>query len=86
MGHQLIQTRFMCDHNIDKPASEIRRNTVAYLGGAHINIRRPLTGIEIPMVKIRGSRDRLIFNMGVPIPGKTVFVLRWALEFIISPD
>ena len=26
--------------------------------------------IRIPMLKIRRSRDRLIFNMGIPIPGK----------------
>ena len=29
-----------------------------------------VTGIGIPMLKIRRSRDRLIFNMGIPIPGK----------------
>ena len=28
------------------------------------------------MLKRSQSRDRLIFNMGIPIPGKTVFVLR----------
>ena len=28
------------------------------------------------MFKIRRSRDRLIFNMGITIPGKTVFILR----------
>ena len=28
------------------------------------------------MLKIRRSRDRLIFNMGIPIPRKTVFILR----------
>ena len=28
------------------------------------------------MLKIRRSHDRLIFNMGIPIPGKTVFILR----------
>ena len=28
------------------------------------------------MLKIRQSRDCLIFNMGIPIPGKTVFILR----------
>ena len=26
--------------------------------------------IGIPMLKIRRSRDRLIFNMEIPIPGK----------------
>ena len=29
-----------------------------------------------PHVKIRQSRDRLIFNMGIPYLGKTVFILR----------
>ena len=29
-----------------------------------------LTSIGIPMLKIRRSRDRLIFNMGIPISGK----------------
>ena len=29
-----------------------------------------LTGIGISMLKIRRSWDRLIFNMGIPIPGK----------------
>ena len=29
-----------------------------------------LASIGIPMLKIRQSHDRLIFNMGIPIPGK----------------
>ena len=29
-----------------------------------------LTSIGIPVLKIRRSRDRLIFKMGIPIPGK----------------
>ena len=29
------------------------------------------------MLKIRRSHDRLIFNMGIPVPGKMVFVLKW---------
>ena len=28
------------------------------------------------MLNIRRSLDRLIFNMGIPIPGTTVFILR----------
>ena len=35
-----------------------------------------LTSIGIPILKIRRSRDRLIFNMGILYPGKTVFILR----------
>ena len=30
----------------------------------------------IPMLKIRRSCDRLIFNMGIPIPEETIFILR----------
>ena len=30
------------------------------------------------MLNIRQSHDCLIFNMGIPIPGKTVFILRRA--------
>ena len=30
--------------------------------------RRSFPGMGIPMLKIRRSRDRLIFNMGIPIP------------------
>ena len=36
-----------------------------------------LPAIGIPMLKIRRSRNRLIFNMGISTPGKTVFILRW---------
>ena len=36
-----------------------------------VSIKRcRLTSIGIPMLKIRQSRDCLIFNMGIPIPGK----------------
>ena len=35
-----------------------------------------LTGIGIPVLKIRRSHDRLIFNMGIPYITKTVFILR----------
>ena len=35
-----------------------------------------LTSIGISMLKIRRSRNHLIFNMGIPVNGKTVFILR----------
>ena len=38
------------------------------LGGVSLQKCR-LTGIGIPMLKIRRSPDRLIFNTGIPIPG-----------------
>ena len=45
--------------------------------GGRINIkRRHVTSIGIPMLKIRRSHGRLIFNMGILIPWKMVFILR----------
>ena len=38
-----------------------------------------LTSIGIAMLKIRRSHYRLIFNMGILYPGKTVFILRRGL-------
>ena len=38
--------------------------------------------MAIPMLKIRRPTSRLIFNMGIPIPGKTVFLIEtgpWCL-------
>ena len=41
-----------------------------------VSIRKTvLLGMVIPMLKIRRPTDRLIFNMGIPIPGKTVFYI-----------
>ena len=38
--------------------------------GARLNIKYCLTTIGIPMLKMRRSHDRLVFNMGIPIPRK----------------
>ena len=38
------------------------------------NIKCLFTRIRIPMLKIRRSRDRLIFNMGIPIPGRISYI------------
>ena len=47
----------------------------AIRGGGGVSIKRcRLTSIWIPMLKIRWSRNRLIFNMGIPYLGKTVFI------------
>ena len=41
-----------------------------------VSIRKTiLPGMAIPMLKIRRPNGRLIFNMGIPIPGKTVFYI-----------
>ena len=38
--------------------------------GGRLNINMSSYQYRVPMLKIRRSRDRLIFNMGIPIPGK----------------
>ena len=38
--------------------------------GGHLNIKMSSYQYRIPMLKIRRSCDRLIFNMEIPIPGK----------------
>ena len=45
-----------------------------YLGAVSIR-KTVLLGMAIPMLKIRRPTGRLIFNMGIPIPGKTVFYI-----------
>ena len=39
----------------------------------------------ISMLKIRRPLGRLIFNMGIAIPGKTVFLIETAPRFLVSP-
>ena len=55
-----------------------------------VSIRKTvLLGMAIPMLKIRRPTGRLIFNMGIPIPGKTVFYvetgpwLLWGIDFVV---
>ena len=43
----------------------------------------------ISMFKIRRPLGRLIFNMGIAVPGKTVFLIEtahWVLEYHLIPD
>ena len=51
-----------------------------------VSIRKTvLLGMVIPMLKIRRPTGRLIFNMGIPIPGKTVFYIEtgpWTLTHL----
>ena len=39
----------------------------------------------IPMLKIRRPLGRLIFNMGIAIPSKTIFLIETAPWFLVSP-
>ena len=44
-----------------------------------VSIRKTvLPGMGIPMLKIRRPVGRLIFNMGIAIPSKTVFLIETA--------
>ena len=43
-----------------------RNESVGQKTGPHFNIKAVSPGMGIPMLKIRRSRDRLIFNMVVP--------------------
>ena len=44
-----------------------------------VSIRKTVfPGMGIPMLKIRRPVGRLIFNMGIAIPGKTVFLIETA--------
>ena len=47
---------------------------------ARLNIKTIFPGIGIPMLKIRWSRDHLIFNMRIPI------LVRWHLYTETSPE
>ena len=40
------------------------------------NIKMSTYSIRIPIIKKRWPYDRLIFTMGIPVPGKTDFILR----------
>ena len=65
-------------------SKDIRLTMRHYWSGLYIDAaqgtvsiyRCHFTNIGIPMLKIRRSPDRLIFNMGIPYLGKTVFILR----------
>ena len=47
-----------------------------------VSIKRPsYLRMAISMVKIRRPLGRLIFNMGIAIPGKTVFLIETAPRF-----
>ena len=50
-----------------------------------VSIRKTvLPGMAIPMLKIRRPNGRLIFNMGIPIPGKDGLYIEtgpWGLSY-----
>ena len=42
--------------------------------GPCLNIKTVFPGMGIPMLKIRRSQDRLIFNMGIPLPVRHLYI------------
>ena len=58
-------------------------NCVEYLG-PRLNIKIVFLGMGIPMLKIRRSRDRLIFNMGVPM--LVGHILYWDSPLVVIVD
>ena len=73
-------TRYYLQHDNDRSRTLLtlvthKRHTIHRPQGA-VSIRKTvLLGMVIPMLKIRRPTGRLIFNMGIPIPGKTVFYI-----------
>ena len=58
----------------DAKVQGISRNGIDLIileySGGHLNIKMSSYRYRDPMLKIRRSHDRLIFNMGIPIPAK----------------
>ena len=70
----IVEVRVMCG------ASD---NSSLFSAATHdlgaVSIRKTvLPGMAIPMLKIRRPNGRLIFNMGIAIPSKTVFLIETA--------
>ena len=67
-------------HGIKRDGSKLeQRHDPEYLkghSGGHLNVKMPSYQYRDPMLKIRQSRDRIIFNMGFPYLGKMVITMR----------
>ena len=62
--------------SLHQPQIIVTFNGQPGLNQGAVSIRKTvLLGMAIPMLKIRRPTGRLIFNMGIPIPGKTVFLI-----------
>ena len=77
---------FLSDKNPWKHNNTFGRQTYYFwsLTGPRLNIKTVFPGMGIPMLKIRRPVGRLIFNMGIVIPGKTVFLIETAPRSPIS--
>ena len=74
LPRMFLSTDFLFEYEKDKlrwtSVISNLHTTLRIISRGAISIKRCLTSIGIPMLKIRRSRDRLIFNMRIPIPGK----------------
>ena len=84
--HQKLEKTTILDsvHNFTWNIFQILRIRCVCVGGGGggdvLNIKILSYQYRDPYVKEKRSCNRLIFNMGIPIPGKTVFVLRQGPE------
>ena len=75
---EIIQPSYICWPmcRINKRGSDNAKCSIAKGSQGAVSIRKTvLPGMAIPMLKIRRPTGRLIFNMGIAIPGKTVFLI-----------
>ena len=77
-----VKNVFICTKDMSTGVSALTPASLHFVDALHIlilgavSIRKTvLLGMAIPMLKIRRPTGRLIFNMGIPIPGKTVFYI-----------
>ena len=74
--HQALIDSFSFSlHNIQQTACGKGCEMQHQLTGPRLNIKTVFLGMEMSVLKIRRSRDRLIFNMGTPILLRRHFIL-----------
>ena len=63
---------YSCDKTVNSHAVFMQKiwYTINQRPGGRLNIKMSSYQDRITMLKIRRSHDRLIFNKGIPIPGK----------------
>ena len=65
----------------DKSISDTRRSSRTPGCTRQIDLRPPTLVSYASMYETKWSHGHLIFNLGIPIPGKMVFILRWGPDF-----
>ena len=71
-GNQLVI------HCVNKVWHQKKNNKMIWGPSQYVDVC--LTSLGVPIKKIRGSHDHCI--MKIPIPGKTVFILKWAPGYL----